>query len=313
MGNVLNIARDLSAGLVQLTIAQLRFLRAARGSYAIAVAVGDAYALFMALQARTRTVFAGTAKSVFVAPYGPAEERLMRRAAAVFVRDVPTANRLREHGLHAQAANVMADLSVPETPARPAFAGDPLIAIFPGSRETAYGNAGFLFDVFERVREFDPNVRAVLSIAPGLDPRRLARELHRAGTRIEERADPLEPFSVYEGDRELVRAWSGEIGAMIERAVVVLGQAGSANEAAAAAGVPVVSFEGGGWYRRRQAALLGEALCVLPRDLNAGAQELAALLRDEPLRLAMARAGRERLGTPGAAHAIAERIVQLCE
>ncbi len=312
MGNVANIARDVAAGLGPLTIAQWRFLARSRNAYAAIVAVGDAFALFMALRARTPTVFIGTAKSVYVAPYGRLEERLMRQCAAAFVRDAATAERLRAHGVAAVPANVMADLGVAETAERPAFDGDPLIAIFPGSRDTAYASARFLLDVMVRVQALLPGARAVLSVAPGLDARRFARDVRRNDVRLEEWDDPLQPFSVFKDDREIVRAWSGEIGAAIERAALVLGQAGTANEAAAAAGVPVVAFEGGGWYRRRQAALLGDSLRILPRDVENGAGEIVALLQDRTRRETMARVGRERLGPPGAARQIAERIVQLC-
>jgi len=45
MGNVRNLAKDLSAGLLSLTLSQARFLRRARGAYDVVVAVGDAFAL----------------------------------------------------------------------------------------------------------------------------------------------------------------------------------------------------------------------------------------------------------------------------
>ncbi|MBV8333484.1 MAG: hypothetical protein JO192_12150, partial [Candidatus Eremiobacteraeota bacterium] len=99
MGNVANIARDVRSGLLGLTLAQYRFLRAARKRYDAVVAIGDVYALAMALAAGSPTVFVGTAKSVYVAPYGPFEERILRRASATFVRDEPTARRLRERGV----------------------------------------------------------------------------------------------------------------------------------------------------------------------------------------------------------------------
>jgi uncharacterized protein (TIGR03492 family) len=312
MGNVANIARDIAAGLGPLTFAQWRFLARNRSEFCAAVAVGDAFALFMALRARIPVIFVGTAKSVYVAPYGRFEERLLRRAYAVFVRDDATVQRLQAHGIRAAAANVMADLGVAEKPERPGLDGDPLIALFPGSRESAYGNARFLLDVTLRVHALRPRVRAVLSVAPGLDPARFAAELRRNDARVMPLEDPLEPFSVCAGEVEIVRAWSGEIGAVIDRAALVLGQAGTANEAAAAAGVPVVAFEGGGWYRSRQAALLGGALRVLPLDAESGTRQIAALLDNAEERATMGRTGRERLGAPGAARRIAESIVVLC-
>ncbi len=312
MGNVRNLARDVVAGLGPLTIAQWRFLVRTGGDYSAIAAVGDLFALFMALRARAPVVFVGTAKSVYVAPYGRFEERLIRRAAVAFVRDAATAQRLHAHGIPARDANVMADLGVPEQPQRPSMTGDPLVAIFPGSRDDAYEQAAFLLTVLAGVKAMRPGIRGVLSVAPGLKAERFAATLQGVGLRVDPRADSLEPFSVYAGGNEIARAWTGEIGAAIELAQLVLGQAGTANEAAAAAGVPVIAFEGGGWYRRRQVALLGGALRVLPRDSQSGAREVAELVANERERERMARIGRERLGAPGAARRIAEEIVRLC-
>jgi uncharacterized protein (TIGR03492 family) len=312
MGNIGNLVRDVAAGLGPLTIAQWRFLARAGRDYAVVVAVGDAFALFMALRAGRPVVFVGTAKSVYVAPYGRFEERLIRRAAVAFVRDAATAQQLEAHGVRARDANVMADLGVAERPERPHVTGDPLVAIFPGSRDDAYDQAVFLLRVLAGARTLRSGIRGVLSIAPGLQADRFVAALQDAGLDVVSRDGSLEPFSVYSDGTELARAWTGEIGAAIDRAQLALGQAGTANEAAAAAGVPVIAFEGGGWYRRRQVALLGGALRVLPRDERAGAREVAALLDDEPERQRMGRTGRERLGTPGAARRIAEEIVLRC-
>jgi len=81
MGNVRNIARDVSSGLIAHTLAQLKFLRSSRGAYDAAVAVGDVFALIMTLQARARaTIFVGTAKSVHHAKYGPVERRFIAKS-----------------------------------------------------------------------------------------------------------------------------------------------------------------------------------------------------------------------------------------
>ena len=47
MGNLRNIARDVSNGLLTLTFRQRRFLQRARGEYARVVAIGDVFALLM--------------------------------------------------------------------------------------------------------------------------------------------------------------------------------------------------------------------------------------------------------------------------
>jgi uncharacterized protein (TIGR03492 family) len=320
MGNVRNIARDVRAGLLGLTLSQRGFLRSVRGEYAAAVAVGDAFALMMALQTRAPAVFVGTAKSVNVAPYGPFEERLLRRAAVCFVRDVATAERLDRHGLRVEpAANVIADLS--ETPDDPrakvaATDFDPAVALFPGSRSNAYANAEFLLRVVAQMTSTKPRLGAVLSLARGLDAQQFQAAARRAGWNVTAMDDDAIPFALDVGEQIAVRAWRGPIGPLLRHVSAVLGQAGTANEAAAAAGVPVVAFEDPGdvrpaWYRRRQSGLLGEAMMVLPADAVNAATAIVALLGDPQRRALMAAAGRARMGAPGAARRIAERIVAI--
>ena len=316
MGNVRNIVRDFSSGLLAHTIAQLRFLRAARGRYDGVVAVGDVFALLMAKVARGRhTVFVGTAKSVYVAPYGPFEERVMRGADAIFVRDAQTASRLQRRGVDASApGNVIVDLFGNGPDAVPAH--EERIAIFPGSREAAYGDAVFLCAVLRRLATGRPGLGATLSVAPGLDAQRFRTALQADGWKIDSGRAAASPFCLALGGRPFIDAWTGQPGAMLDGALLTLGQAGTANEAAAAHGVPVVAFSHPGsrqhgWYRMRQRGLLGEAMRLITGDVEAAAAALDALLNDEAALRSMSLVGRERMGAPGGSAAIAAKIAAM--
>jgi uncharacterized protein (TIGR03492 family) len=319
MGNVRNIVLDLRAGLLRLTWRQIQFLRRARGAYDVVVAVGDAYALALALLVRRPTVFVGTAKSVAVAPYGPVEEMLLRRAAACFVRDEPTAQHLQRRGVNAVAANAIADLYALPAPidaSRAVRNFAPSIALFPGSRESAYADASFLLEVVAQIAPELARLGAVLSIAPGLDAARFSEQTKNHGWVVELVDDPAMPFVLRRDGREIVRAWSGPMQSLLPHVALVLGQAGTANEAAAAAGIPVVAFEQNGgakerWYRRRQRGLLGDALMVVPASEPQAAQAVRSLLLDPTRRERMAQIGRARMGSPGAARRIAQRISSL--
>lgn len=316
MGNVRNILRDVRSGLIGLTLEQLRFLRSSRGRYAAAVAVGDAYALAMSAVAGAPRVFVGTAKSVSVAPYGAFEERFLRGASACFVRDEATARRLAEHGVRAEAANVIVDLfTAGDDPrAQAAIAGfAPALALFPGSRATAYEHATFLLAVVRAAAGSHPSLGGVLSVARGLDAGRFAAAAEAAGWSVARRDDGPIPFTLSADGCERVRAWSGPLGAVLSRAEMVLGQAGTANEAAAAAGIPVVAFESArgskaAWYRQRQRGLLGDALAVLPARVDEAVAGVNALLDDPARRAHMSSEGRRRMGPPGGAARIAERV-----
>ena len=295
MGNIRALWSDVRAGFLQLLVRQLVFLRRARASYDTVVAVGDSYGLLLALGVRRPTVFVGTAKSAHVAPYGPLERRLLCRARRIFVRDPATAALLRRHDVAAEApGNVIVDLLA--TDAVVAWqSATQRIALLPGSRERAYDDAVRLTDVVRRVARSVPHSVAILSIAPGLDRARFAPALC---------GEPP------------IADWPGELGALLANATLAIGQAGTANEAAAACGVPVVALEfddapRSAWYRMRQARLLGDALLIVPGEPQAAAAEIVRLLHDESRRRHMAQTGRERMGERGGAATIAAAIAGL--
>jgi tetraacyldisaccharide 4'-kinase len=318
MGNLRNIVRDVASGLLALSADQYRFLRSVRGTYGAAAAIGDVFALVMTLAARTPTVFVGTAKSVSVAPYGRFEERILRRARARFVRDAATATRLQEHGLAAEAANVIADLfdGPDDARAQEAVAGfSPAVVLLPGSRERAYDDAIFLLRLVRELAGTEAGLGAVLSVAPSLDADRFARLCSDDGWEVQTGGGAI-PFALRAGSRTIVRAWNGALGSVLQRVDLAFGQAGTANEAAAAAGVAVVAFEPKGyrnsrWYRRRQSGLLGDALLVLPNESAEALAETRELLHDRPRRARMGAVGRQRMDAAGGARAIAERIVAI--
>jgi uncharacterized protein (TIGR03492 family) len=316
MGNLVNIARDVAAGLIGLVLAQRSFLHKARDMYSAIVAVGDTYAFVMSKAARLPVIFVGTAKSVSVAPYGAMEERLLRSAAASFVRDEPTAERLRSHGVQAVAANAIVDLyaRAPQIDASAATSGfEPSMLLLPGSRESAYSDARRLAEIVQRLRERFASIGAVLSIAPGMDADRFARVLALDGWTVSPSNDAFVPFVASRSGTPSIRAWNGPLAAPLRSVTVVLGQAGTANEEAAAAGVPVVALERragtrSSWYRHRQRRLLGDALVVLPDDPERAANGIAALIDDPQRRARMAETGKRRMGAPGGARTIAEQI-----
>jgi uncharacterized protein (TIGR03492 family) len=103
---------------------------------------------------------------------------------------------------------------------------------------------------------------------------------------------------------------------LLKDATLVLGQAGTANEGAAAAGVPVVAFArdratNDRWYRRRQRGLLGDALAVLTGNAADAARGVCDILDDSARRRQMSETGRARMGAAGAARRIADRIASL--
>ena len=294
MGNLRAFGRDLATGWARLFVDQLRFLRAARAAYGVVVAVGDTYGCALARRVGRPLVFVGTAKSVYVAPYGVLERRVIATARRIFVRDEATAADLRRHGVAAEApGNVIVDLL--DSDDDYAWPSPLRIALLPGSRERAYADAERLAAVAAGVAQRLPGTVAALSIAPNLDPDRFVPMLTRYPAIV---------------------PWRGPVGGLLRGATLAIGQAGTANEAAAANGLPVVAFDvagdrRSGWYRMRQERLLGEAMQVVPGTPEAATAAIVDLLQD-PVRLERMRAaGPARMGAPGGAAAIAGAIVAL--
>ena len=309
-------ARSLATsalGFAGLFGAQLAFLGSVRDRYDAVVAVGDAYALGLALGAGARTVFVGTAKSVSVAPYGPFERTLLRRALRVFVRDEPTARALRARRVAARApGNAIVDLAGDGPAARPGA----WLGLLPGSRASAYDDGRRLARVAFALAERRPTLGALFSVAPSLDSARFARELATDGWRVVPASNHEGdvPFEAERGGARLV-AWRGAAAGLFRACVAVLGQAGTANEQAAAFGLPVIALQNArhardDWYRMRQRLLLGDALLVVPPEPPDAAAAIDALLADPERLAAMSASGRARMGPPGGARAIAAAILE---
>jgi len=311
MGNLRAFASDLRSGFAALLAEQLAFLARAHARYDAIVAVGDAFALAMALVARRPTVFVGTAKSLYVAPYGPGERVLLRRASRIFVRDEATAALLRNQGVAARApGNVIADLAT-----HAAAPAGRYLGILPGSRIQAYADGVRLARVARALGQLDPNLGALFSVAPTLDAARFAGALAADGWSVTMSAGDDVPFEARAGAMHL-RAWAGDLGSLLGGSLAVLGQAGTGNEQAAAFGVPVIALDderagASAWYRMRQGRLLGDALALVPEAPDRAASAIARLLGNPERLASMASAGRARMGAPGGARAIAGAIADV--
>lgn len=308
MGNVRAFASDLRSGFARLWFDQRAFLAHEGRRYDHIVAVGDVYALLMGFFARRPITFVGTAKSLYVAPYGPVERRMLCRAGDIFVRDEPTAAWLRKKGVPAQApGNIIVDLlDVGEPLPAP---DPPMLALFPGSRTSAYGDAVKLAAVARRVLAQRREYSAVLSVAPTLSVAEVVRLLREDGWEVRT-DDPVFAFRALHAEI-VIHGCTGELAPLLRLASIVVGQAGTGNEAAAAAGVPVVALAASeklGWYRMRQGRLLGEALRVVRDDVDTASAAVMALIDSPEIREHMSLIGRERMGQPGGAAAIAEVI-----
>ena len=314
--------RDVAAGFLSLTAAQMDALRRLRERVGALLLVGDIYPVLMTLAYRVPRALVATARSDYISPHLAVERRILARACrVVFARDEPTARSLARDGVPAVCVgNVMMDMVEPSGLSLGLREGAPVVGVLPGSRQDWPDNLLAIAGVLRRVREGRPDVQAVAALAGPLpEPGRLgdAWELEPADE-AGQRAG-LDGWLVDRTDGWRMGLSRSAFGDVLARADLVVGLAGTANEQAAGLGRVVVAFARPGvqYTRRfalRQKRLLGDAL-VLADGPEQAAREVLRLLDDPQERLRRGEVGRQRMGPPGATRrvvAVAERVLGLC-
>ncbi|MFN8606068.1 MAG: hypothetical protein U0931_00960 [Vulcanimicrobiota bacterium] len=288
--------RDLRHGLAGRVLAQWRQLRQHGG--AAALAVGDLVPCALAALAGLRPLyFVGTAKSVYHHAYSWPERFLLKRwVKRALVRDQPTADFLTTHGMRAAyLGNAMMDETVP---LGLDLGFERALVLFPGSRAQAPLELPRQLRIWRRLQA-DFTCPAAVAVAPGMDLHNLVPPGYSLQLTGQSRG-------VVGWLNQEVALVQGALGDLLARSWLALGQAGTAHEQAAGAGVPVVSLhpqpEGPlGWYRGRQKGLLGDALVVVGEDEEQAAATLARLANDPLERERRGAVGRQRMGQPGGA------------
>jgi uncharacterized protein (TIGR03492 family) len=296
------LLRDLGAGWWSLTRGQLKALRELRPWAEGGLVFGDAWALWVATRGLRRRVVqaqplvshyyrhgpgAGTMARLFVDQLHPVEVRLMRRwADRVFLRDELTAEDARAAGVEqAEFCGSFAMAALGSAPPLATPAGTLSVALLPGSRADAPAALVGMLGALELLATTRPVLAWLRIVSPleGLSP--------PPGWQVQGEAWRRGSCRV-----ELTRA---PLAAVLGGARVALGAAGTANEQAAGAGVPVAGLVGAttqfdGAFALAQARLLGRAL-RLCRSESEAAAALLALATDGPERSAALADGRERM------------------
>jgi len=321
--------RDLRAGWIGTHWRQMRAARAMRGQARFAVAVGDIIPIAAAVLARVPFLFVGCAKSSYYNAnpfhgYTWLEKRLLRRHCLMaFPRDRLTAAELRRAGVPCEyAGNPMMDGLEGHGETFGLEEETTAILMLPGSRGDAEANAAELLAAAAALagRPDSPRPLAFLiATALGFDVEALLAALERRSEWL-----PAEPAGSGDESKGVVwlRHGSGAMAAIAQgrfadaarRGVLAVGMAGTANEQAVGLGLPLIMAPSAGVqganYVRMKSKYFGEAAWAVERRPEAIAAAVAALLADPARRERMSRAGRERMGDPGASAAIAGEIVR---
>ncbi|MBZ9712348.1 lipid-A-disaccharide synthase-related protein [Deinococcus multiflagellatus] len=330
-GSVANLRADLRAGLLTVSLRQWAAARRLGTQAGPVIVVGDTYALLVGtLAARAQPVPPGARLalthlqplvSVHYARgmswgahlrelnalganlFMPWEVALAQQARRVYTRDQPSAAHLARCGVNAvyRGSFAMDILPPPERDLSPLLDRRPLLALLPGQR----GDAAFSLPIMLEAAAALPELQSAVAFAQPLSA-----------------LPPLPGWTVEAVDdatlwlsRGPVRVLvvRGAFAAVVRRAALALGTAGTAAEQAAGLGVPVIGFPTPGpqyvaGFARRQGRLLGRALTVVAPDAGAVAQAVRHLLTRPRLFAAAARDGQDRMGAPGALAAVAAEL-----
>jgi len=339
------VLRDVQGGLVGLTLAQLKTLRAWGKTGGKVLAVGDIVPLAMAWASGADYAFIGTAKSEYYVRneagrlpnrpwmegrsgsiYLPWERWLMghRRCRGAFVRDQLTADYLQRCGVKASypgnpmmdgldaATDKLARLTAAFPPAEAVLT----LALIPGSRAPeAFENWQRIVIALDSVAQAFPNrqIRALGAIAPSLNVAVLKDALIEAQWQPEPSTLPGSRLTFCRHNCRLLIT-TDAFAECLHLADAALATAGTATEQAVGLGKPVFTIPGTGpqftaAFAEAQSRLLGPSIIVVENSADAGSA-LSHCLQDRDRLQHIAENGRARMGQAGAGRAIAAALTQ---
>ena len=342
------LARDIKGGLLQLTFAQIKTVKAWAREGGSILAVGDIVPLLFAWLSGAPYAFVGTAKSEYYlrdeegslprhswfenmeawsgSVYLPWERWLMSRpkCQAVFPRDSLTTAGLKQWSIPAfDLGNPMMDSLEPSAAAIATKRQEnpPLtIALLPGSRPPeAYANWHQIIQAIARILETFPN-RPLLflgAIAPGLDLDQLREPLEKQGWRLRtsDHAFSSDPTALCFTQRKATLVLTQQaFNDCLHLADLAIAMAGTATEQFVGFGKPAITLPGQGpqftpAFAEAQTRLLGASVTLVKQPAQVP-KAIEALLSNPDRLQIIADNGQRRMGAPGAAQRIAVQLMQ---
>ncbi|MCS6814582.1 MAG: lipid-A-disaccharide synthase-related protein [Cyanobacteria bacterium] len=335
------LVRDMQAGLVQLTLAQLRAVKAWAAVGGFILAVGDIVPLVLAWLSGAPYALVATAKSDYhlrdeetgIHPnlpwferleyclggvYLPWERWLMNRpnCKAVYPRDRLTTTTLQRYSIPAiDLGNPMMDgfdAASADTSAPPNCL---TLLLLPGSRiPEAYANWRQILQAVQGVIDTAPDraLRCLAAIAPSLSLAELATTLVTMNWQANQGSSTEFHHTLNPNIHlELSTAFT----VCAQQADVAIAMTGTATEQFVGLGKPAITMPGRGpqftlAFAQAQNRLLGCSVTLAPNP-EAVAPALQRLLSNADGLHAIAQNGYLRMGAPGAAQRIAKHLITL--
>lgn len=329
------VLRDLQGGLLKLTLSQIKVVRSWAKQGGTILAVGDIVPLLFAWASGANYAFVGTAKSEYyrqdelgwhsrksplsrlenlsASVYHPFDRYLMRhpRCKAVFPRDTLTTKTLQKWAIPAfDLGNPMMDRLEAQNLLK--LEPDPqrlTILLLPGSRPPeAYANwQQILVAVTELIATFPTRSLVFLAaIAPTLTLEPLCQSLVDSGF--------AQDGLTFKHKNASIILTQNAYNDCLHQADLAIAMAGTATEQFIGLGKPAIAFPGNGpqytyAFAEAQSRHLGSSLTLVEHPKQV-ADAVRSLLQDPQKLEQIAKNGYQRMGQPGAAHRIAQCLVQ---
>ena len=289
--------RDIRAGLLGHIRDQQSDWRDIAGMVRTPVCVGDVYLLLHTLWGqRIATLLVATAKTVYLSGHWRLERFIIRRCCRkIWARDSDSADQLTASGADAiYAGNPVMDLLGDQILTEQAYAecSRPLVMLLPGSRLRAYEDVKMLLDAAV-ILQAQKACDYVMTLAPTISPQRLVEACE--GWENDEKNG--ESDKLKKGDVE-IRLHQGDVPLAAKGARLLIGLGGTANQLCAGMGIPVISIDEKG--KRVQKKLLEDSELLVEPTPAALADCALKVLTNPELHAMMSRAGKSRMGKPGA-------------
>ena len=269
------------------------------------VCVGDVYLLLHTLWGQgIAPLFVATAKTVYLSGHWRLERFIIRRfCRRTWTRDSDSAAQLTASGADAIYAgnpimDLLGDVPIPKEPSYE-LCTRPLVMLLPGSRLRAYDDVKMLLDAV-LILQSKKTCDYVMTLAPTISRERLIDACE--GWEIEE----VDKSAKLKKDGVEICLHQGDVPAAASGARLLIGLGGTANQLCAGMGIPVVSINEKG--KRVQKKLLEDSELLVEPTPEALAEYALKVLTTPEIHAAMSRAGRARMGNPGAIDSVVEYV-----
>ncbi|MGK7938919.1 MAG: lipid-A-disaccharide synthase-related protein [Crocosphaera sp.] len=323
--NPLTLLKDIGAGLIGLTLYQIRTLLKWSSRYHLIVAIGDIFPVTMAYISRrpyvaflvsTSSFYEGKLNLPWLTRYCLRSPRCL----AIFTRDAFTAEDLQEQGFKKAyfLGYPIMDILTPTGTNLNLNPNLPTIALLPGSRlPEALNNLGLLLQICAEIGKLEPfqfRVALVKSIQDS--------HLETLAKQLEWQYQSSGIFwKKQENNLIKVECYYHAFSDIITTCDLVLGMAGTAVEQAVGLGKPVIQLPGKGpqftyAFAEAQMRLLGISVTTIGKGYNDPplfpevVQKIQSILKDNNYLKQCVDNGKERVGKPGGSIGIATAIAQ---